>query len=123
MLGKIPDHALRSLIRFEMDKGKKALAELNTIKGRTTLAINLRSIDGRSFAQSPAESALALIEPDSGLLDPEREALENALDGKHLFRFGLAENKDGEIVLINGGRVLFSAGFTTGLKKLLGGKP
>lgn len=119
LLSKISDLALRSLIAFEFARGREALSELNTLKGQTTLTIDIRPKDGTSLAQSPNAGDAASAGTVSRLHNAERDSLGQALDQRHLLRFGLTIGVDGEIKTVSGGRVLFSAGFATGLKKLL----
>jgi hypothetical protein len=119
LLRQIPDPALRSEIGFRLAEGRRSRAELDSLKGRTTLTIDLRPKDDRPSARANPE--FQLVKPKPDLLESEREALTHALDDKHLQRCGLTVGPDGEIAL--GKRIVFQVGFLSGLRKLIGAKP
>jgi hypothetical protein len=54
LLRQISDPALRSLIGFELARGKQALSELNTLKGQKTLIVNTRP--NRKLQRTPKTS-------------------------------------------------------------------
>lgn len=96
----------------------KVRAENNTLKARNNTTVNLRPIDGSSLARPPG--AIGGFGPTTpSLLESEKSALKQSIDSNYLKRLGLLIGPEGQIQA-TGGRVLFAAGFATGLTKLVG---
>jgi len=115
LLRKIADPALRSEIGFRLAELSRLSDQLQVLKGKTTLSVDVRPKDGLAHAQG---GPLQLVTPPVGLIDSERTSLAQALDESHLRRLGIAIGEDGELLLK--GKMLFGFGFATGLRKLLG---
>jgi hypothetical protein len=97
----------------------KLRAENNTLKTLSKTTIDMRPKDGAALARTPGGLEL-LAPPAPALLTSERSALSQAVESGYLKRMGLVIGPDGQIQAPDG-RVLFAAGFVTGLTKLLGG--
>jgi len=120
LLRRISDPALRSLIGFELARGKQALAELNALKGQTKLVVNVRPADGTSRAQN---QAVQVVSPVSMLLPSERDALNQACDDEKLKKIGFVIGANGSVkwpTRKGVDEIVFPIGFLTGLRKLLG---
>lgn len=115
LLKKVTEPALRSELGFLLAEGRRHKAQLDALKGVTSLTIDMRPKDGLGLAQ-PNVTAITPPAP-SDLVDTEREALRRAVDDKRLKQKGLTVGPDGEILLNQ--KVLFDVGFVSGLKKLL----
>jgi hypothetical protein len=115
LLKKITDPALRSELGFLLAEGRRHKAQLDALKGMTSLTIDMRPKDGLPQAQSDVP-ALAPPTP-AVLMDTEREALRRAVDEKRLKQKGLSIGPDGEI--LQNQKLLFDVGFASGLRKLL----
>lgn len=113
LLKKIADPALRSELGFLLAEGRRHKAQLDSLKGMTTLTIDMRPKDGLPAARADVPALL----PPPALMDTEREALRRAIDEKRLKLKGLSVGPDGEILFNR--KLLFDIGFASGLKKLL----
>lgn len=114
LLRHIPDIALRSSVGFRLAQGRRALAELDLLKGKTTLTVDMRPKDGLPHAQG---TSLLPVEPSFVLSPSEREVIEKALDERHLDRFGITISGAGEYVVKD--KALFGAGFAPILRNVL----
>ncbi|MCM2308937.1 MAG: gamma-mobile-trio protein GmtX [Sulfuritalea sp.] len=115
-LKKIEDPAIRSLCHMALIERDKIKAELNMLKSKTEVIINMRPL-GAEIAKG--SSNVAVIEMAAQLTDSERKALEAAIDPKNL---GKREWTIGEAGEVNDkhGRFVFFPGFVTAIAKILG---
>lgn len=115
-LKKIEDPAIRSLCHMALIERDKIKAELNMLKSRTEVIINMRPL-GAEIAKG--SSNVAVIEMAAQLTNSERKALEAAIDPKNL---GKREWTIGEAGEVNDkhGRFVFFPGFVTAIAKILG---
>lgn len=111
LLLQIPKVSVRSEVAFLLAQGARARTQLDELKGISNIVIDLRS-------SSEKAKELQLVPPSARLLESERDALRQVFDKSRLRRFGIHATDDGGLVVAGGG-VLFSAGFTTGIQKLL----
>lgn len=111
LLLQIPKVSVRSEVAFLLAQGARARTQLDELKGISNIVIDLRS-----SAEKAKE--LQLVPPSVRLLESERDAVRQVFDKSRLRRFGIHATDDGGLVVAGGG-VLFSAGFTTGIQKLL----
>lgn len=110
-VSQIQDPVLRMLMKRDIAKLNRVTAELNVLKGSTTIIVDRRP--AIESALPPVGNALKRLE------DSELSALRGALSPEFLKAKGWEETKLGEIVNERG-RMVFAPGFTTGLRKLLG---
>lgn len=115
-LKKIEDPAIRSLCHMALVERDKIRAELNLLKSKTEVIINMRPL-GAEIAKG--SSNIAVIEMAAQLTDSERNALEAAIDPKNLSPRGWTIGDAGE-VNDKQGRFVFFPGFATAVAKVLG---
>ena len=116
-LNRIQDPALRSYMQLVIVERDKLKAQLNILKGQSSVTIDRRpTIDASMEAR---EQPSAVVYSLATLLtESEREALQKAADPNFLASMGLQEGSHGEI-LNDRGRVIFEVGFTRAIKKIL----
>lgn len=117
-LNKIEDQALRSLCRIAFAERDKLKAELNLLKSRTVVTVDMRPMDmhtSKSFAHTNSNvKSIALS-------DSEHKALSLAIDSTSLAKKGWSIGEAGEII-DERRRFVFNPGFATGIAKLLSKK-
>jgi len=117
-LKKIDDPAIRSLCHMALIERDKIRAELNMLKSKTELIINMRPL-GAEIAKG--SSNFAVIEMAAQLTDSERSALTAAIDPETLGPRGWLIGETGEIALKDDPtRFIFNPGFATGIARILG---
>jgi len=115
-LKKIDDPAIRSLCQIAIADRDKLKAELNMLKSKTQVVVDMRPM-GAQIAKT--ENNVVIVEPASKLTESERNALINAIDPKMLSRRKWRIGETGEVV-DEKERFIFNPGFTTGIAKILG---
>lgn len=115
-LKKIEDPAIRSLCQMALIERDKLRAELNMLKAKTQVIVDMRPL-GAGIAKGT--SNVAVIEPAALLTDSERNALIAAIDQKTLSQRKWRLGETGE-VLDERDRFIFNPGFATGIAKILG---
>lgn len=115
-LRKIEDPAVRSLCQMGLIERDKVRAELNMLKSKFELIVDMRPF-GAGIAKGAASAAV--IEPEAQLTDSERNALLAAIDTKSLAQRHWQLGETGE-VLDQQGRFVFRPGFATAIAKILG---
>lgn len=115
-LKKIDDPAIRSLCQMALIERDKLRAELNMLKGKTQVIVDMRPL-GAEIAKGA--SNVAVIEPAAQLTDSERNALIAAIDPQTLGQRKWRLGDTGE-VLDERDRFIFNPGFATGIAKILG---
>jgi len=119
LLSKIPDSALRSLIGFELARGRQALAELNTLKGQTTFTIDTRPADGSALARTQECQVIAQKE---ALLPTELAALTKACNEEWLQKIGFLIGPEKSVkwrTRRGVAETVLPIGFLSGLRKLI----
>ncbi|BAO30036.1 gamma-mobile-trio protein GmtX [Sulfuritalea hydrogenivorans] len=115
-LKKIEDPAVRSLCQIALVERDKLKAELNLLKSKTQVVVDMRPL-GAEIAKGSRN--VAVIEMAAQLTDSEHKALEAALDptnlGRRMWRLG----DTGEVV-DERDRFVFLPGFATAIRKILG---
>lgn len=112
LLMRIPDPAVRTLIQGRMIERDKFRAELNLLKSKVMLRIEVGCAGVVSEGLSAGSSAPV------ALTVTEREALEQAVSPSFLAAEGWSEGANGDI-LNNRGRRLFAVGFSAAIRKML----
>lgn len=115
VLDKIPDPAVRAVMGAVLAENKKLRGEVNLLKANTTLTIDLRQVSGK-----PASETIQILSASTGFTESEKEALSDAISEKHLQDEGWVEDGYGRI-LNSKGRLIFKVGFTTAIRKIIGG--
>lgn len=115
-LRKIEDPAVRHLCHMAFIRQDKLLAELNLLKSKVEVIVDMRPLGGKISAGG---GNVAIIEPGAQLTDSERNALVAAIDSKFLAKWRWRLGETGE-VLDEKGRFVFMPGFATGIAKILG---
>lgn len=115
-LKKIEDSAVRSLCQLAFVERDKVKAELNLLKSKTQVIVDMRPL-GAAMIKGSAD--VAVIEMGAQLTDSEREALIAAIDLKVLTQRKWRLGDTGE-VLDERGRFVFMPGFASGIAKILG---
>lgn len=115
-LKKIEDPVVRSLCHMTLIERDKIKAELNMLKSKTEVMIDMRPL-GADIAKG--SNNVAVIEMAAQLTDSEREALEAAIDPKNLSPRDWTIGEVGE-VNDKHGRFVFFPGFVTAIAKILG---
>lgn len=117
-LKKIEDPAIRSLCQMALIERDKIRAELNLLKSKTVVPIDMRPL-GAEIAKGSGN--VAVIETAARLTDSERNALVAAIDPKTLSLRKWRLGDTGE-VLDERDRFVFMPGFATAIAKILGKK-
>lgn len=115
-LSKIDDPAIRSLCQMALIERDKIRAELNMLKAKTQVIVDMRPL-GAEIAKGATN--VAVIEPAAQLTDSERNALAAAIDPTTLARRKWRLGETGE-VLDERDRFVFNPGFATGIARILG---
>jgi hypothetical protein len=115
-LKKIEDPAIRSLCHLGFIERDKILAELNMLKSKVEVIVDMRPL-GATIA--PGARNVAIVEAVAQLTDSERNALLAAIDSKSLLDRQWRLGKAGEI-LDRQDRFVFLPGFATAIAKILG---
>lgn len=115
-LKKIEDPAIRSLCQTALIERDKIRAELNMLKAKMHVIVDMRPLGAQI---SKGSSHVAVIEPAAQLNDSERNALTAAIDPKTLAQRRWRLGETGE-VLDERDRFVFMPGFATGIAKILG---
>ena len=114
-LKKIEDPAIRSLCQMALIERDKVRAELNMLKSKTQVIVDMRPL-GAEIANG---GDVAVIEMAAQLTDSERKALTAAVDPKSLAQRNWRIGDTGEI-LDERDRFIFNPGFATAIAKILG---
>lgn len=117
-LKKIEDPAVRSLCQIAFAERDKLKGEVNLLKSKTVISVDMRPLAGQARTTS-VEIASNSSAP--ALTDSERDALNAAIDRTRLEAKGWRLGETGE-VLDERGRFVFNPGFATGITKLLATK-
>jgi hypothetical protein len=117
-LKKIEDPAVRSLCQMAFAERDKLKNELNLLKSKTVISIDMRPLGTQA---RPGSSEIVSGTSVPALTDSEREALNAAIDRTKLAIKGWRLGETGE-VLDDRGRFVFNPGFATGITKLLAQK-
>ncbi|MFO1397878.1 MAG: gamma-mobile-trio protein GmtX [Burkholderiales bacterium] len=112
----IEDAAVRSLCQIAFSERDKLRAELNMLKSRTEVVVDMRPL-GAGVAEG--KSSVAVVELAARLTDSERKSLVAAIDVNTLAKRKWRLGKSGE-VLDERDRFIFNPGFATGISKILG---
>lgn len=115
-LERIEDPAIRSLCRMALIERDKMRAELNLLKSKTEVVVDMRPLGTEATWGS---RDLAAIEPAEQLTDSERKALSAAIDPDVLAKRKLRIGDTGEVI-DERGRFVFAPGFATAIAKVLG---
>lgn len=121
-LNRIQDSALRSYMQLVIVERDKLKAQLNLLKGQSSITIDRRPTVVDAAMEAHVSPAAIVYSLTTLLTDSEREALQKAADSDYLTSMGLQEGSHGEI-LNDRGRVIFEVGFTRAIKKILGNSP
>lgn len=116
-LDRIEDPAVRSLCQMAIDERDRLQAEINLLKSKTIL-----SIDMRPTAAKVAGPDFKNLAESVDLTESERESLISAIDRTSLARRRWRVGKVGE-VLDENNRMVFPPGFATAIAKILEIKP
>lgn len=115
-LKKIDDPAIRSLCHMAIIERDKLRAEINLLKSKTEVIIDMRPL-GADVAKGATN--VAIIDVPAQLTDSERNALTAAIDSETLARRKWRLGETGEI-LDELDRFIFLPGFATAIAKFLG---
>ncbi len=116
-LKKIEDPAVRSVCQMAVVERDKLRAELNMLKGKTTVIVDMRPLAGEI---TPKASDVAVGQMGAQLTDSERNALVAAIDPKALAQRRWRLGDVGE-VFDERDRFVFLPGFATAITKILRG--
>ncbi|MBI5921983.1 MAG: alpha/beta hydrolase [Betaproteobacteria bacterium] len=115
-LKKIEDPAVRSLCQISLIERDKLKAELNLLKSKTQVVVDMRPL-GAEIGKGSMN--VAVIEMAAQLTDSEHKALEAALDPKNLEQRKWRLGETGEVV-DERDRFVFLPGFATAIRKIIG---
>lgn len=119
LLDLIDDAVIRSLVQALIIERNLLKQERDTLKQNANFTIDMRPI--ASDVVFPDDGpAIAIITPVAQMTASERQALERAISSEFLDEQGWIESKLGEIANSRG-RTIFLPGFTTAIRKILGG--
>jgi hypothetical protein len=114
-LKKIEDPAIRSLCQIAFAERDRLKAELNLLKSKTQVVVDMRPLGAETLR---GKNDIAILEPVARLTDSEKNSLINAISTQFLdvrkWRIGDA----GEI-LDDRGRFVFLPGFATAIRKII----
>lgn len=116
-LKKIEDPAIRGLCQMALIERDKLRAELNMLKAKTQVIVDMRPL-GATIEKGSTN--IAVIQPAAQLTDSERNALGAAIDPTILAQRKWRIGDAGEI-LDERGRFVFNPGFATGIVRILRG--
>lgn len=117
-LKKIEDPAVRSLCQIAFAERDKLKAELNLLKSKTVITIDMRPLGSHERSGS---LEIAGTEPTIELTDSEQKALSAAINPAALALKGWRLGDTGEVI-DERRRFVFNPGFATGIAKILAQK-
>lgn len=115
ILRKIEDPAIRSLCQIAFAERDRLKAELNLLKSKTQLIVDMRPLGAESLK---GKNDIAILEPVARLTDSEKNSLINAISTQFLYGRKWRIGDAGEI-LDDRGRFVFLPGFVTAIKKII----
>ena len=113
LIDKIENPALRSMMAGILAENRQMRREITLLKAEGNRVIDMRP------AASASRETVEILPATIGLYPSEIEALRHAVSEKLLKDEGWTTDAEGRI-LNDAGRVIFKAGFVTGIQKLVG---
>lgn len=118
LLRRVPEPDVRALLGAALAERNKLRAQLNMLKSQANVVIDRRPLPGSLGTSSGGDVVQVLTTADQ-LLPTERDAMIAALASDFLAQEGWTEGPHGEVTNARG-RIIFKAGYATGVRRLLG---
>jgi hypothetical protein len=118
-LMRIEDPAIRAIMQATIVERDKLKAQINTIKANARVVVDRRPL-GANVVTAPGSRPAVVLTTEAQLTDSERKALRIAISREFFEDHGWQEAAHGEVVT-ESGRTIFDPGFTTAIRKILGG--